>query len=216
MRVADRPTREQKRAQTRARILEVARRRFREQGFHRTSLDDVAEAAGYTKGAVYSNFAGKDELFLAIVEEHVTARLHAYAAAGEAAPTFEAATRAVAHALAGQGEREPGWGPVLVEFWAHASRREPLRAAALAVHQRQLSFMAEEFEALAARHGVALRIPAYELVRGIAALARGLGAERLLDPAATSERSEALLVAYVLGLTEEEPDGHRDPHPVRR
>ena len=63
-----RATRAEKRERTRAELIEVAYRRFRAQGFRRTSLEEIADLAGYTKGAVYSNFpGGKDELFLALI-----------------------------------------------------------------------------------------------------------------------------------------------------
>lgn len=45
------------------------------QGFHATSVDAVADAAGYTKGAVYSNFASKEDLFFAVYERRVDRRL---------------------------------------------------------------------------------------------------------------------------------------------
>ena len=59
-------------------------RLFREQGFHGTSLDQVAAAAGYTKGAVYSNFASKEDLFLAIFERRVEEALERVARVLEA------------------------------------------------------------------------------------------------------------------------------------
>ena len=200
-----RATRAEKRERTRAELIEVAYRRFRAQGFRRTSLEEIADLAGYTKGAVYSNFpGGKDELFLALIEEHITARMHEYVAAALAEPTFEGAIGAVARRLSDYGAREPGWGPVLVEFWSHASRREGLREAASAAHERQVDIVAGGLDALAARHAVAFRIPARELARACAALARGLGAERFLNPsAAPPEQFEAMVVALVLGLTEE-------------
>ena len=58
-----RPTR----AQTRARLLQAAGEVFARRGYDRASLDEVAAAAGLTKGAVYSSFAGKDELFYALM-----------------------------------------------------------------------------------------------------------------------------------------------------
>ena len=47
---------------------------FLRQGFHGASLDEIAEAAGYTTGAVYSNFKGKDDLFLAVLDAEATRR----------------------------------------------------------------------------------------------------------------------------------------------
>jgi len=63
-------TRAEKKAETRARLLESATAVFAEKGMARGSIDDVAEHAGFTKGAFYANFASKEELFLALLDEH--------------------------------------------------------------------------------------------------------------------------------------------------
>lgn len=73
MAVAERRTREEQRAATRRRLVDAAVRVIREQGFHATSLDQIAAAAGVTKGAIYSNFESKDELVLEVAE-HVSPR----------------------------------------------------------------------------------------------------------------------------------------------
>src|ERR1039458_9361995 len=62
------------RAQTRARLLQAASEVFAKHGYDRASLDDVAAAAGLTKGAVYSSFASKDELFYALMRERIDER----------------------------------------------------------------------------------------------------------------------------------------------
>ena len=65
------PTREDRRNRTRAELIAVAERRFSADGYHATSLDAVADEAGFTKGAVYSNFASKEDLFFAVYERRV-------------------------------------------------------------------------------------------------------------------------------------------------
>ncbi|HEV2920825.1 MAG TPA: helix-turn-helix domain-containing protein, partial [Actinomycetota bacterium] len=71
----DRQTRAQRRQQTRARLLDAAGQVFARRGFHAATVDEVADAAGYTKGAVYSNFANKEELFLALLDQRIAAQL---------------------------------------------------------------------------------------------------------------------------------------------
>src|SRR6266568_6891513 len=61
-------TREEKKAQTRERLIEAAAKVFAEKGFAATSLDEVADTAGLTKGAVYSNFENKEDLVRAVLE----------------------------------------------------------------------------------------------------------------------------------------------------
>ncbi len=62
-------TREESKARTRAELLRAARRLFVRNGFAATSLGDIAEEAALTKGAVYSNFESKEDLFLALLQE---------------------------------------------------------------------------------------------------------------------------------------------------
>ncbi len=62
-----RVTRAERQAQTRESLIAVAREMFLSDGYAATSLDKVAVRAGFSKGAVYSNFAGKDELFYALM-----------------------------------------------------------------------------------------------------------------------------------------------------
>ena len=62
-----RSTRAEKKAATRERLLVAAERIATREGFARVSLDRVAEEAGLTKGAIYSNFASKDELLLEVI-----------------------------------------------------------------------------------------------------------------------------------------------------
>ena len=75
-------TREESKARTRAELLRAADRLFLRNGFVATSLSQIAEEAALTKGAVYSNFAGKEELFLAVLEEYGARRARDEAEAG--------------------------------------------------------------------------------------------------------------------------------------
>src|SRR3712207_2353865 len=68
-------TRDERRERTRGDLIDAADRLFVRQGFHATSVDTVAAEAGYTKGAVYSNFASKEDLFLAVYERRVEGAL---------------------------------------------------------------------------------------------------------------------------------------------
>jgi AcrR family transcriptional regulator len=80
-------TRQESQARTRALLLEVATAEFLAHGYNGTSLERVAEAAGFSKGAVYGNFAGKEELCLAVLENYFFAQLQTFvtdfAAGGE-------------------------------------------------------------------------------------------------------------------------------------
>ena len=76
-RARQRLTRDERREETRDRLLDAAADVFNRLGYHGASLDAVAEAAGYTKGAVYSNFATKADLFLALLGRYASSRARA-------------------------------------------------------------------------------------------------------------------------------------------
>ena len=67
-RVPERWTRERRVEHTRNLLLDAAEKTFAEQGLGGAALDDIADAAGYTRGAIYAHFGSKEELFLAAVE----------------------------------------------------------------------------------------------------------------------------------------------------
>src|SRR5579862_4359168 len=61
-------TRQESKQQTRMRLIEAAEILFIRQGFDNTSVDDISELAGYSRGAFYSNFSDKDQVFLAVID----------------------------------------------------------------------------------------------------------------------------------------------------
>jgi AcrR family transcriptional regulator len=147
---------------------------------------------------VYSRFGGKDALFLAVLDDHIERRLDLYAEAAEHAPDFESAGRQLVRAAVVAGRDEPGWTPLLMEFWMHAARREELRSAVLERNERQLDVVAALYERLATREGTTFLRPPREIVRACVALARGLGLERQIAPDAELER---IYEDYAMELT---------------
>jgi AcrR family transcriptional regulator len=70
-----RRSREEQREETRRRLLDAARQTFVRRGYEASSVEEIAELAGYTRGAVYSNFRDKDELYVTVLESSMTAKL---------------------------------------------------------------------------------------------------------------------------------------------
>ena len=201
--MATRMTRAERSEQTRTELIGAARTVFLRRGFHGASLDEISAEAGYTTGAVYSRFGGKDDLFLAVLDEHVDRRTRLYADAALTAPDFESAGRKLVRAAVAAGDEEPGWTPLLMEFWTHAAARDDLREAVLARNDRQLDAVTALHEQLAARHDIAFRRPPREILRAITAMARGLGLERRLAPGDHLETMfEDYAVALMLAFTE--------------
>ncbi|WP_195911160.1 TetR/AcrR family transcriptional regulator [Streptomyces kaniharaensis] len=135
---APRPTR--RRVHTRARLLAAASQLFLTVGFARTSIEDVCAAAGYTRGAFYSNFGSKEDLLLALFDDQAAdrmAELEALAVACEALAPQERARRLV-EALLRVDPAETGWILLFLEFRLVAARTEGL-AERVAAHDRALS-----------------------------------------------------------------------------
>jgi AcrR family transcriptional regulator len=193
---------------THDRLIAAARKVFLARGFHAASVGEIAEEAGYTTGAIYSNFGGKDELLLAMLDAELTERASSQRAQMRESASFEQGVRAAGRDLHRAGAQDPQMTPLIVEFWTYAASRPKLRKRAKALHQRQLAWIADLLREGCERHGVSLRLPPEEVARGGGALSRGMRLERLLDPAGASEDDFVeMFTAYVTGLIE--PDGRK-------
>src|ERR671936_2700128 len=101
-------SRKETQQQTRERVLAAAAKVFARRGYHRATVDEIASEAGHTIGALYSNFAGKEELFLALADRQVEERVAEVAAMGDAAEGDEP-NRDAAEQLRVVLERDPDW-----------------------------------------------------------------------------------------------------------
>jgi AcrR family transcriptional regulator len=181
------PTRVERQAKTRSDLVDAAERLFIRQGFHPTSVDAVAAEAGYTKGAVYSNFASKEDLFLAVYERRVDARVAEIEALLEAAPTAREGLELVIPGNRGRRETEDGWMAVFFEFWAHALRHHELRERFAAQHRRVIEPLARAAVALAEEDGTELPDDPRKLATARYAMQLGLQLERLTQPDVVDE-----------------------------
>ena len=198
---ATRVTRVESKARTRDDLIAAARGVFLERGFHPATLEEISEAAGYTKGAVYSNFSGKNDLFLAVLERHYAERAARYEAVLFGESQFEDTFRATARLMLDAFAREPAWWPLLSEFVRHAARDGALNERLRSARDRHLDAVAGTIEQVAGRHGLTFALPAREIARGVGALLRGMAVEWLIDP--SSERAdvfEELVAACLSGL----------------
>lgn len=197
--MATKPTRRRRppREEVRRRLLDAATDVFAERGIDRASLDDVAARAGLTKGAIYSNFAGKDELVYALMDEHIARRegLAVGALAGEAAGAAQRAGDALTDALSSEAR----WQRLFIEFWARAQRDDDVRAefAARRAEAREDlgALIAEE----AKRRELVLPLAPEELATTLLALSNGLAIERLTDEDAVADDLLGRLLALLLG-----------------
>ncbi|WP_211304646.1 TetR/AcrR family transcriptional regulator [Umezawaea tangerina] len=117
----ERMTRDQSRALTRARLIDAAAELFAERGVNGASVEQIAERAGYSRGAFYGNFADKDDLVLALLERRTEAELDEVRALSGDQEAFRAWHRDRAATV-------PTWLALRTELWLHALRDDRLRA----------------------------------------------------------------------------------------
>jgi AcrR family transcriptional regulator len=174
-----RPTRDM----TRAAVLVAAEAVFVKLGFHRATIELIAERAGFTKGAVYSSFANKDEMFLELLKVHVKQRAAVVATAVAGEPDVAAKPRALGQALALLMKKDPHWAPLLMEFWIHALREPGLRQALANVRHQLRNVVTESFADLPRSRGKS-DLNADALATIVFALSNGLAMEWATDPQA--------------------------------
>ncbi len=196
-------TREDKRQANRRRILQAARRVFARHGYHGATIGEIADEAGLSNGAVYYNFASKEDLFLALLDDWRTELIRdvqaAAGRAGSAEPghSFQDEMRQVIQTL----KRGREWRLLLFEFVTYAARNAEFRQRFAAGRQ---NFKAALTAALADRvavHHLQPAVPPAQLSVLVTALVNGLAMDELTEP---GEIPDDLLAAALLALMDPE------------
>jgi AcrR family transcriptional regulator len=181
-------TQEERRQQTREALLAAAGRVFAARGFHGASLDAIAEDAGVTRGAVYYNFADKEELFLELLDRRCAERAQDLRAVfaetdpGDVDAASRQAQLAAQHALdAMTGDAE--WRALYLEFLAHAARDADFRRAFARRTDQMRSVLEEVVVAQTEPFADTLPLPPEQLAVVIDALGVGLWSHHMLHGA---------------------------------
>ena len=186
---AGRPSlRAEQKALTHQRLMDAAEAVFARHGFHGASVEEIAREAGATTGALYSNFAGKEDLFLALFEERIAADVGDYSQIVAEGATVEEQARGAADRWMAILRERPDYFPLLIEFWAYAIReprlRERLAGRFAALRAASACLVLEAAE----QQGYPPSAEAGELVGTlINALGNGLALEKLVDPDAVPD-----------------------------
>jgi AcrR family transcriptional regulator len=176
-----RQSRAQRQAQTREKLIEVAREMFLDVGYAACSLDKVAVAAGFSKGAVYSNFSGKEELCLAVLDTIHEEQLEGIVDAFTADVDLEGRIDAFMD-WTREGLGEPRLTALEVEF-AAVARQSPYVADELVKRHREISkALADLVRRVTKEAGIDVPMGAEEAAVALLSLGIGLGAMRSLDP----------------------------------
>jgi AcrR family transcriptional regulator len=158
-------------------LIATAKRLFLEDGYQATTIDKVAEAAGFTKGAVYSNFRTKDGLCLAVLDEIRGERV-AEVADILAAPTTAGRLQRIAE-WAEQVIDDPNWTQLELEFSVQVRRNDQLRDE---LATRLNALVGVISTALETADDLDTRVPPAEAAVAMLALGVGVGLFRSIDP----------------------------------
>ena len=193
-----RMTREQSKANTRERLLGAARSVFASRGFRGASVEEIASEAGFSTGALYSNFDGKEDLFLALMEQEIDAHAEEIAAAVRSrASVAERATGGAAVWMT-MIEREPELLLLFMEFWAYGVRDPQVRPKVAARFAQARELLTRLVAEGAREFDLELELPAEHLAVAIDALADGIARQKLADPDAVPDELMGRVLALLL------------------
>ncbi|OBB24301.1 TetR family transcriptional regulator [Mycolicibacterium peregrinum] len=193
-----RPTRDE----VRDRILDAALTVFAAEGFSGATIDAIGQAAGFTKGAVYSNFESKDELFLALLDRQFESRGALIATAldsgqGDTAAIAAALSRATLDSIHDQNEYQI----VLIEYWLRAVRDPELRERLVARRRTAAD------QALRIVEQAGTSLPGKQLsalAQLVVTIISGIATEEVLQPGTIDIDT---LTRLFIALLESSPDG---------
>jgi AcrR family transcriptional regulator len=174
-------TRAESQARTREQLILTAKELFLRDGYQVTSLEKVADEAGYSKGAVYSNFRNKDELCLAVLDRIHDEQADLMAESMVGAEGVEGLLAAF-QAWAERSIGDEAWTSLEVEFATNA-RHDPVIRHELAERDKAIRDMIAGLVAgYAERFGIELPMAPADLATALLSLGIGLGVQRAIDP----------------------------------
>ncbi|WP_310725620.1 helix-turn-helix domain-containing protein [Streptomyces sp. N2A] len=181
-------SRAEAKARTRALLLDAAARVFARKGFTGASVEEIAETAGFSIGALYSNFGGKEALFLELLSHRQTDRI------AEAAQTLDRHEPGTGEAAAELGrllldvaDKDIDFAPLQAEFWLYAVRNPDVLDAMAANLRAPRQALEGVISTSLAQQGAPAEVSAEAVATVVAALFGGLVRQRRIDPASVPE-----------------------------
>jgi len=174
-------TRAESQARTREQLIETAKELFLRDGYSVTSLEKVADEAGYSKGAVYSNFRNKDELCLAVLDRIHDEQVAMVAEALVGADGMEGLLTAFQE-WAERSIGDEAWTALEVEFATNARHNPHVRTELAARDKAIRDTIAGLLTGYAERFEITLPMSADDAATALLSLGIGLGVQRAIDP----------------------------------
>jgi AcrR family transcriptional regulator len=212
-------TPERRRAMTRQYLLDAAEIVFAREGFHGATLDEVAAAAGFTKGAVYSNFKNKDDLFLELIDDRIEKQFAVVSEVLEGVP-HEAAQQLPRVSELLQGGTffwDETWSTLWLEFVLYARRNPAAREKLAARLQREREVAQVMMQSEYTARGSTPPFPVEELAKIVLATFNGLSIDVLIDPEfVTRETLDTTLAFFYAAMDVDDSIRPRDAAPRTR
>jgi AcrR family transcriptional regulator len=192
-------TRREKQQLTRKALLGAAATLFRQRGLDGASVDEIAQAAGYTKGAFYANFKSKEELFLVMLDERFASQLERLdrALAGTQQPQDEARAAAM-DCIHFAGDED--WPNLYFQFIAHAARNEEFREELATRHRTMRAQMSEILERWKRGTGHEPPLPMEEITAMLSFMADGFLVDRIVEPDLSDALYGSMMTVFLRGL----------------
>ncbi|SDX93371.1 TetR/AcrR family transcriptional regulator [Thermoactinomyces sp. DSM 45892] len=193
-------TKQQKRTTTTIkRIKNAGLRLFARRGYHATSVDEIVEEAGYTKGAFYGHFKSKEELFLSIMDERMI--LHQT----EIVKSFQVheddglitITRQLEYVI--QRAQDDSWASIYFEFLANTRRNPEVQKKLALMYSRWREFVTGFFQNLQEKGLIKINIDIQLLATTIIALFDGFNIQSYIDPHEDSKK-QIQIISHLLGV----------------
>lgn len=195
-------TPERRRQLTRDALIEAAAHVFTRRGFHAASLDEIAETAGFTRGAIYKNFADKEELFFAVFDRSIEVNLANFADRMDGSdPIAELDASKLAEIWQSVRGSDPDSYMLGLEFRLYALRNPEVRER-YAAHMRAMRDLIVRFiEERTEEAGITLAVPVEEVAIIVEAASEGFLEAAYLDPKLGNlfERFLELFMPLMLG-----------------
>lgn len=186
----------EQREATRRRLIESGERVFARMGFEAAPIDLIAEEAGFSRGAFYSNFSSKDEIFMILLNEHLDAEIETLSLAlsqieraEDMVPAIERRYRVL--------DEDSSWCLLATEFQLYATRGGKMAGDFVRTYERYRMRLGEIIAAQCERLRIDLALTPYELGVAQIALSHGLALQRAANgniPQSITAKALAMLL----------------------
>jgi AcrR family transcriptional regulator len=204
-----------RRDEVRRRLLDAAAEVFARRGYEAARLEEIAHAAGFTKGAVYSNFEGKHALLAELIDRHARAEFAVGSVEVAAQGRPGAAAEDIAEVFARGIVEQSTWSRLIVEIAQQAAHDPEVRRSYVGVRRALRDELATALANGCVRHGIELTVPAAQLALTLQALRMGLALEHGTDPDEVDQATVAAVFASTLRGVIRRPTSTTEAPPIR-